>query len=177
MRRSSAVALTIAAVWALCLTGCAGLAPSSLRTTTVGSAEVTGTYTLVRYGGRYGDDLESVAFLDKEGDQYTIEPYAPAFDYTVTKNVPAQEALALARRHVGWHGNVARVRMVGISDSRTGALIGYELRPLYMPLAYGVADVLDINYWTSGNTVLVSVRLIPQVERMRRDGGLFDLHD
>lgn len=173
MRRSSIVYLLCAALWALSAAGCGGLAPSPIRTADLQRAEVTGAYTVILYGGRYGDDLESVAILDKEGDQYAIEPYAPAFDYAVMKNVPAQEALARASRHIGWHSNVARSQMLEIVDSRTGALIGYELRPLYMPLAYGASDVLDIDYWMQGDRVMVSVRLIPRIERMRRDGGLF----
>jgi hypothetical protein len=41
----------------------------TLRTTGALESEITGTYTLILFGGNYTDDLHTIAFLDKEGDQ------------------------------------------------------------------------------------------------------------
>jgi len=54
-----------------------------------------------------------------------------------------------------------------IADVRTskGVVIGYEVRPLYSPLDFGYADVLDISYILQDNTVTVRIRLIPELDR------------
>lgn len=144
-------------------TGCASLRPNAW-TQAARADEVIGAYTLILYGSRHAGDVETVAFLDKEGDQYTFEPYAPAFDYQVVKGVPAKEALARAQRFVSWHHSFIRSQLSGIVDA-TGAVIGYEMRPLYQPFTFGAQDVLDISYRISDNRVIIWVKLLPTVER------------
>ena len=56
-----------------------------LRTEEVKEDDVKGVFTLILYGARDINDIETLAILDREGDQYTLEPYAPAFDYKVKK--------------------------------------------------------------------------------------------
>lgn len=138
--------------------------------------EVTGTYTLVLYGGRHADDIETVAFLDKEGDGYVIEPYAPTFDYSVRQGVPAKQALDAAYHFISWHSDFSRAQLSRIVDPK-GQIVGYEMRPLYMPFSYGFQDVLDIDYSFRGEKVFAYIHLIPPVERMRRDGIRNDLFD
>ncbi|MEW5746436.1 MAG: hypothetical protein AB1805_13475 [Nitrospirota bacterium] len=162
----------VLAVLVLFLSGCAGFRQSGIRTQSVRPEEVTGTYTLILHGAQHIEDIKTVAFLDREGDQYTLQPYTPEFEYTVRRGVPAQEALARAQRFVSWHSDFSRAQLSRIVD-RTGAVIGYEMRPLYMPFTFGHTDILDIDYWTRGSTVNISVRLIPSVERIREGGGLF----
>jgi len=134
-----------------------------LRTLYATSAEVTGTYTLVLYGARYSDDIETVAILDKEGDQYTFEVYAPDFDYKIKKGVPAKEALEEAERFVSFHYAFQRSRLSRIVDP-AGAAIGYEVRPLYSRLEFGYSDILDIYYLIQGYKVVVRVDLIREVK-------------
>lgn len=143
-----------------------------LKTELANESEVAGTYTLILYGGRYSSDIETIAILDREGDGYTIEPYAPGFDYTVTKGLSAKEALAAAAQFIRLHASYHRSQLARILDDR-GSIVGFELRPLYMPLTFGVIDVLDVDYSLKDGKVTVYIRLVPSAERMLRgDDGL-----
>lgn len=152
-------------------------AGKTLRTEEATVSEVTGTFNLILYGSRHSNDIETVAILDLEGDRYTFEPYAPEFDYRVEKGISARKALDKAERFVSWHRDFWHSRLSRIIDGK-GNTIGYELRPLYYPLTFGVSDVLDVDYRLKDGKVKVTVRLIPSVERMLRDGdGLKDRTD
>ncbi|MBI5057650.1 MAG: hypothetical protein HZB61_13635 [Nitrospirae bacterium] len=119
--------------------------------------EIQGTYTLLLHGNRYSDDVENVAVLDKEGDRYTFEIYAPEYDYTVKKGLPAKEALEEAERFVRFNSAFMRSRLSRIVDNE-GNTIGYELRPLYHLFEFGQSDVLYINYLLRDNRVLTIIR-------------------
>lgn len=134
------------------------------------SAAVTGTFTLILYGCTHSDDLETLAVLDGEGDLYTFEPYAPEFNYRVKQGVPAEEALAEAEHFIMCHNSFQRPRLSRLVDLN-GNTAGYELRPLYLPLTFGVADVLDSDYSIKDNKVTITIRLIPSVERILPHGG------
>lgn len=136
-----------------------------LKTSEATPDEMTGTYTLILYGGRYADDIESLAVLDREGDPYTFEPYAPAFDFKVIKGIPAGDALARAEQFVRFHHSSIGSRLSSILDD-TGKTIGYEVRPLYAQLDFGYLDILDIRYWIEGNKVIMTVALKPEVKRV-----------
>ena len=142
-----------------------------LTTEEVTDMEVTGVFTLILYGGRFLDDIETVAILDLEKDQYTFEPFAPEFDYIVKKDVPTKEALETARKFVSFHHAFHKLILSRILDKK-GNTIGYEVKPLYMPFVYGISDVLDIYYWLKeGNKVKVTIRLTPSVDRTRFPGN------
>lgn len=152
-------------VFSLFATGCAFQLRQTAWTESARPEEITGTYTLILYGNSYLNDIETVAILDKEGDRYTIEPYAPDFDYRVVKGVPAKRALEQAYRFLK-SGNSAyySAQLSRIVDEK-GAVIGYELRPLYEPFVYGLADVLDTNYWIKDNKVFARIKIKPFIER------------
>ena len=135
-----------------------------LKTSDAQPVEVSGTYTLILYGTRYSSDIENVAILAKEGTGYAFEVYAPEFDYRVKKNVPADEALAEAQRFVGFHYAYRRSQLSKILD-KDGSPLGYEVRPLYSPLDFGYADVLDIVYTLHDRKVTARIRLIRELER------------
>jgi hypothetical protein len=141
-----------------------------LMTEPVGKADFQGTYTLILYGGNYSGDLETVAILDREGDPYTFEPYAPAFSYKAIKGQTAEHALPAAEQFVRRNPSYQSERLRSVLDE-TGAVIGYELRPLYLPFVYGATDVLDVGYWISGEKVIVMIKLKPFVEQ--QDGADF----
>jgi len=144
---------------------------TSLRTKAANPSEVKGTFTLILYGGNYYDDLETMAILDPEGDPYTLDLFVPDFDYKVMKGVSAKEAMAKAEKFIKFHPSFWHSQLSKILDDK-GDVIGYELRPLYYPITYGVSDVLDVHYWMKeGGRVKVTVRLIPSVERLRFPGG------
>jgi hypothetical protein len=155
---------TIAAAFVLC--GCAGGA--GLRTQVVQSQEVEGSYTLILYGARYSDDIQTLAILDLEADGYTFKVYAPDFDYKIRKGVPAKEALAEAVQFVSFHRSFQRPRISRIMDLQ-GRTIGYEVRPLYHTIDFPYSDVLDVHYGLAGGEVTVRIRLIPEVEFQREE--------
>jgi len=133
--------------------------------------DVTGSFTLILYGGRFSDDLETIAILDCEGDQYTFEPYAPEFDYRIKKRVQAKDAIREAEKFVSFHNSFWHSQLSKLIDNK-GNIIGYELRPLYLPFLYGINDVMDVYYWLKeGNKVKVTIRLTPSIERLRVTGG------
>lgn len=152
------------------LASCAALAVNHLKTEETVPAEVQGTYTLLFYGCRSVDDVENVAILDKEGDPFTFDIYAPGFSYKVKTGAPGDEALKASDRFIrcSFHFQQSRLsRIVGPS----GEVVGYEVRPLYSPIRFGRYDVLDIHYILKGDRVVVYIKLDPTVERFIRDEG------
>lgn len=126
-------------------------------------ADITGNFTLILYGANHSDDLETIAILDKEGDEYEFEPYAPEFAYKTKKHLPAQEALAEAGKFVSWHHSFQDFRLSKLLD-KNGSVTGYEVRPLYYPFDFGLSDVLDVDYITKGSKIIVRIRLSKSVE-------------
>ncbi len=142
----------------------------TLRTEELQPADITGTFNLILFGGRYFRDVETIAFLDVEGDPYTLEPYAPDFDFRVIKGLSAKEALERAQRFVSAQYDFWRSQLSRILDDN-GRTVGYEIRPLYDPLAFGNADVMDIYYALKGDKIRIHIRLKPEVERSLFGGG------
>jgi len=150
--------------------------PKPLKTKPAIAAEIKGTFTVIFYGGAYSDDLETVALLDNEGDQFTFEPFAPDFDYVMKKGLSAEEALQAAEKFVAFHPSFWRTELSKVLDPE-GNSIGFELKPLYFPFVYGISDVLDIYYWPKkGGKIKVTIKLIPSLEKLKYppggDGGL-----
>lgn len=154
----SAIAVFVTLVLQACAPG------KALRTDVVPGGDMPGTYTLILYGGNYGDDLETIAFLDKEGDSYTLEPYAPAFAFRIKKGLTADRALREASEFIRSHAEFQREQFRSIRDEKR-EIIGYELRPLYLPITFGTDDVLDVDYWLKEERVLVFVKLKPSLEK------------
>jgi len=140
----------------------------ALRTDVASSGDVQGAYTLILYGGNYGDDLETAAFLDKEGDRYTLEPYAPDFVFRTRKGLPAERALREAGEFIRSHPDFHTEQFRSIRDEK-GEIVGYEIRPLYLPITFGTDDVLDVHYWLKEDRVLIFVKLKPFLEK-RKNG-------
>lgn len=150
-----------------------------LKTEEAMACEVTGTFTLILYGARDINDLETIAFLDKEGDQYEFEPYAPEFDYRVEKGIPALDALKEARKFVSFHNAFWRSQLSKILDEK-GNIIGYEVRPLYRPFVFGRSDLLDVYYRIKDGKVIAYIKLRPDVSGMfffgDKHGNSFGTH-
>ncbi|MFO0754478.1 MAG: hypothetical protein U0411_14285 [Thermodesulfovibrionales bacterium] len=155
----------LAALCLLLLSSCAG---GNLRAVETGRIDETATYTLILYGGRYLQDLANVALLDREGDGYTFEVYAPAFDYRVVKGLTAKEALSAAQKHVAQHYAFWRSYLSALPGPG-GETLGYEISPRYYPYETGTPDVLDISYQMKGNKVVARIQLKPDVERRLTD--------
>lgn len=146
-----------------------------LKTEYAAPAEVSGTFSVILFGGAHHDDLETVAFLDIEGDENALQPFAPDFDYITKENLPAQEALRVAEKFVSFHPSFWKTQLAKITGP-DGGIVAFELRPLFIPFVYGTSDVLDIYYWPKkGGKIKVTIRLIPTLETLKfhpgGDGG------
>jgi hypothetical protein len=128
-----------------------------LKTENAGAGEITGSYTLILYGGTFPNDLSTIAVLAKEGTPYSFDVFAPEFDYKVIKAVPAKEALEKAEKFVSFHHDFWKVQLSKIID-KNGTAIGYEVRPLYNPAVYSNYDIPDVYYKISGVKVIVYIR-------------------
>jgi hypothetical protein len=126
--------------------------------------EITGTYSVIVYGGRHANDLETIGFFDREDDDYSIAVNAPDFDYKVKRGMAAADALKYAREAVGFHRSYWSMYITRIV-APDGHFVGYELRPLYPSFEFGYSDVLDVFYSWRGKALVVTVRLKPQVRR------------
>ncbi len=142
-----------------------------LKTEKASPADIKGTFTVILYHASSSDDLETIAVLDLEGDGYRIEPYAPDYDYTVKKGVPAEKALSAAEKFVSFHPSFWRTELSKILD-KSGNVIGFEVRPLYMPIIYGVSNVLEVDYFPAKDgLVKMKINLIPSVNRLKYPFG------
>jgi hypothetical protein len=133
-------------------------------------SEVAKTYTVILYGCNFFNDLETIAFLDREDDQYTFEPYAPDFKYRVKKGVAATEALTGAENFASCNGSFKRAQLKSII-APNGDILGYEVRPLYYSFAYGAEDILYTDYRVKGDTVVIKIWLNPSIENMLQGGN------
>ena len=132
-------------------------------------SEVTGRYSVIFLGCNFLNDLETIAFLDKEDDRYIFDPYVPEFNYRVKAGLDGPTALAAAEHFLNCNGSYSRTqlrRIIGPDND----IIGYELRPLYDPFTYGIDDVLETDYVIRGDKVVIYIRLDPVVERKLRGG-------
>ena len=142
-----------------------------LRTESAEVSAIKGSFTLILYGARFADDIETIVIFDIEGDQYHFEPFAPDFDYKIKKGVQAKEAFAEAEKFVSFHNSFWRSQLSRILDPN-GNIIGYELRPLYNNFVYGRSDVMDVYYWLKEEgKIKVTIRLVPDVENSRKFPG------
>lgn len=143
-----------------------------LEVKTAAATGVEGRYSLILYGCTHFDDLRTLAILDREGDPYTIEPYAPAFDYRIIKNLPAREALKRAESFAkGCSPDFMRSQLSMIV-TKGGQIAGYEVMPLYWSYAYPGSDVLDTYYFLKKHKIIAVIRLKHWVQMMREgDSG------
>lgn len=163
-----------AACHAVCLSAmlcCLSCTPGiRLQTQEVRNTAEDGTFTTIFYGCTYNDDLESVAFLDRDGDRFVMAPYAPDFRYRVIKGMDAPEAFAQAEGFL--HCSTAlqgyQVREI-ITPS--GERVGYEIRPVYDAFVYGAGDLISVDYWLKGDTVVVQIRLSRSAEKLLFGGS------
>jgi hypothetical protein len=132
--------------------------------------DVRGTYTIIFYGCNFYEDFETIAFLDKEDDQYIFEPYAPDFRFRIKKGVGGEDALAEAVTFL--HCNTAfQSSQLSKIIAPSGEIVGYEVRPLYYPYVYGSGDVLLRDYRIKDHKVVIWIKLAPWVENMLSGGS------
>ena len=137
-----------------------------LKTEAANPADVQGTFTLLLYGCSSRDDLANVAILDKEGDPYSFEIYAPDFSYTIKAGLNAAEALREAERFVRCNIQSDRSLLRRVLNP-AGTGIGFELRPLYSVGTFGRDDILDVRYVIKDRKIVVHIKIDPAIEQQR----------
>jgi hypothetical protein len=135
-----------------------------LKTELASREQVQGNFTLILHRGPWPQNVGHVAFLDRDDDRITFEPYAAEFDYTTIKGITAKEAIARAEEFVSGHSSFHRTQLSCIRDEYE-RIIGYEIRPLYLSTTYGMSDVLTIHYRLINNKVMIHVNIDPEVDR------------
>lgn len=132
-----------------------------------------GTYDLILYSGQNFQDPRSVAILDRTDDPYTIVPYGAPFHYRTIEGLSAADALKNGERFVHrLYAFRATEKREILGPDHT--VIGYELRPLFMPLDTGyMGDIVDTSYLLrSGDRVMAYVGLKGSCQNQREsDGG------
>jgi len=165
----SVFSATLILVLTAMLQGC--MAGKQLMTGAADPSEVKGTYTLLLYGCHYPAQIQDVAILVDEAGRYPVSIYDLDSSYTVKKDVPAGQALSEADRFVRCSTyKIWRTEMRKILDD-SGGILGYEVRPLYMPVEFGAADVIQTSYSLQKGAVRVYIRLFPDVERQQDQGS------
>jgi hypothetical protein len=138
---------------------CSGIGPMASTRLMDDAALPAGPYTLVLYGGQYREDLETVALLDQEGDDYHIKPFGAQFLYQTEAGVQRDEAVTKADYFLRSRLNSYSKHEIRQIFSPDGSTIGYEIRPLMHPFVYGLSDLLDVSYTIGENRdVTVYVR-------------------
>lgn len=126
---------------------------------------LSGAFDLMLYGCRYPDDIENAAFLVPAGSSIPLELFVPDTSYTLKKGLNAEQAVAEADAFVrcGVH-TVQETRFHRILDN-TGAVVGYDVLPRYLPYEVGGPDPLLVTYVLSSGRITAYIRLKPEVER------------
>jgi hypothetical protein len=154
---------------AITLTACVPsirLMPSAAK-----PAEMTGTYALLLYGCHYPSDVKNAAFFVEEGSKYPLEIFDLDTSYKTIKGLSAQEALAKAEAFLRCSTySVWQTQFSRIPDG-SGGIVGYEMRPLFIPYQLGLADVLNISYSLKGGKVITYIRLDSNVESYLESSG------
>ncbi|HTP04052.1 MAG TPA: hypothetical protein VMM54_02715 [Nitrospirota bacterium] len=137
-------------------------------------ADIQGTYALLLYGCKYGNDLENLAILYRDEGPFTFDIYSLPTSYRVIKGLSADEALKQADKFLRCSTDYWKTQLSKIVD-REGTIAGYELRPLYAPYQYGHMDVLDISYWLRDSKVTVYIKLDTDTQKsIENNGSPFD---
>lgn len=171
LKKLRAIFFFQAAVLAVMVSSCA--LGNRLERKTASGGDLSGNFNAIFYGCNHGDDLETIAILAKEDSPYAFEPFAPDFNYRVIKGIPAKEALREAQDFVACHSAFHKSQLSRLVDAK-GETLGFEVRPLYLPVVLGFDDVLDTDYRIKDDKVVVKIRLLPSVERMLQGGGARD---
>ena len=162
---SSAALLFVVGALSGCISG------KQLITSPAEPTAVAGSFTLLLYGCHYPDDPANVVILVSNSSKYPVEIYDIDSSYKVVKDVSSPQALTTAESflrcttHRIWQTVIRRI------PDDVGGTIGYEIRPLYIPLEFGQPDVLLVSYSLQDGKVRAYIRLDQEVERMMESPG------
>lgn len=150
------------------LTGCVS---ALTQTPLEANAISAGTYTVILYRGYGYRDLDSAAFLDKEGDGISLAENGSESGVIRMHKLGSAHAVQEAEYFLGHHADFDYAQIQALSTS-DGTLVGYEIRPIFRTIDASGNDPLQITYATAGNRYLFTVdfRFPPEDpnDRMRR---------
>jgi len=162
---SGAIFLLLAMTLAACVPG-KRLMPSAAK-----PADMNGTFTLLLYGCNYPSDVKNVAFFVSEDSKYPLDIFDIDTSYKVKKGLTAQQAMDAANLFVRCSSfRVWQTQLQLIPDD-SGGIVGYELRPLYIPYELGAVDAMNINYFLKNGKVITYIELDPDVKRNLESSG------
>ncbi len=122
-----------------------------LRTEIVKDLQPNSPVRLIMYSE---SDPINIAIFDIACDDYTFDIQGSAFNYSVSDEITAEEALNEANSFL--YSSRTRLRNIYGVD---GIVIGYEIRPVYNIVRYGVSDVLAVDYIVLDGKVRVYIDL------------------
>ncbi|MGB9821909.1 hypothetical protein [Thermodesulfovibrio sp.] len=131
-------------------------------------SDIKGSFNLIIYSNSFINDPETFIILDR-GDQIKIIPYAPNFKYRVIENLNEKEALKITNEILKDNSFVSFIKCSEISFK--GKNVGYELKPIYFPWVFGLLEPVETVYKKEGDSILIFIRLNPNVERQLYFGG------
>lgn len=124
--------------------------------------EFPGKFSVILYGARHIEDVETVAILDIEGDGYEMIPYALEYDFIILKGLTGNEAFLKAKDFIGFHRDYWTFGTRKIFGEK-GSVIGYELMPLYTSRG----NPLRLSYYLDGEgRVKVYIQALPEFRRL-----------
>jgi hypothetical protein len=135
-----------------------------MKTESAKGVDLSCLFSLILFSGPWPDAIGNVAFLDREDDRITLEPYAPVFTFTVLRGLSANEALTRAEDFVSRHSSFGGSKIERIIDDYE-RVVGYEVRPLFLQTTFGSKDILDISYRQRDNHIDIYVRLDSNIEQ------------
>ena len=133
------------------ITGCVS---ALTQTRLEANAISAGSYTVILYRGYGYRDLDSAAFLDKEGDGISLAENGSETGVIRMKKLDSAHALQEAEYFLGHHADFdyAQIQALTTSD---GTLVGYEIRPIFRVVDASGSDPLQITYTAAGNRYLL----------------------
>jgi hypothetical protein len=162
--------LLVAAVFLL-LAGSCAITGRTLITRLARDQDVGGgPFTAILYSTAEYKFLQTAVFLDLEGDAYDLQPFGAPFNYTLVKGLSGADADRKAREFIASHVLYNKIELRAIIGPG-GTPVGYELRPLQLPITYGQSDVLDITYVPrQDGRITIYIRLQDRIERQFEGG-------
>lgn len=143
----------------------------NLSTDAVKPADIqSGTYTLIAHGCNSAEDLSPVAILQKEGTPYSFSIVEPRGQYEQVPGLSAGEAMRRAEEFAQCSPSAGKTAVTEIRDSNN-TVIGYEVKPTFLPLRSGSSDGVDTSYRVKGDKVLAYIEPDPLLQGNAMGGG------
>ena len=150
----------------------ADVSGASLKTRDGGTPDPSGTYTVIRYGQNYADDVAALVVIVPEKGKYAFEVNKPDFEYRVQKGLTAKQAMEMAQDFASRHREFLRSQTSSVLGPG-GNVIAFEVKALYKTTFLGMEDVIYTDYVLRGDDrVQLNIRLDDAVRRQSqgRDG-------